>query len=140
VPQASVVASTEAASSYGSSAPFVCSWQTGGWGAGWVRVAGELDIVTSPQFRRTLREAQLSVRLVVLDLRELTFIDSSGVHVILDAAADARRAGRRLLIVRGPKQVDRMLTLTGVRTQVLIFDLDPAKPALAQHLPSAASA
>ncbi len=128
MPQASIVRSPTHARQY-AKPPFVCSWEIGDWGAAWVQVAGELDLATSPQFRRTLREAQRAVRLVVLDLRELCFIDSSGTHVILDAAQDARRKGDRLLIVRGPAQVDRVLTLTEVCKRVVIFDLAPAEPA-----------
>ncbi len=105
----------------------MCSWQIGSWDAAWVQVTGELDLATSPQFRQRLVEAQRAVRLVVLDLRELCFIDSSGVHVILDAARDFRRYGGRLLIVRGPAPVDRVLTLTEVGKQVVIFDLAPAE-------------
>lgn len=84
---------------------------------------------SSPQFRETVGEAQRAARLVMLDLSELSFIDSSGVHVILDAAGDARRNGGRLLIVRGPAEVDRVLTLTDVDKQVAIFDLAPTEPA-----------
>jgi anti-anti-sigma factor len=109
--------------------PFVCSWEMGGWDAAWVQVAGELDLATSPQFRQRLGEAQRAVRLVVLDLRELYFIDSSGIHVILDAARDSRRCGGRLLIVRGPAPVDRLLTLTEVSKQVTIFDAAHTEPA-----------
>ena len=126
--QASAVRSSTVALKYGAP-PFVCSWEIGDWGVAWVQVVGELDLVTSPQFRQTLGEAQRAVRLVVLDLRELCFIDSSGVHLILDAADDARRKAGQLLIVRGPTPVDRMLTLTKVGKQVVIFDLAPAKPA-----------
>lgn len=127
MPQASAVRSPSIAREY-AAPPFVCSWQIGGWGAAWVRVAGELDLATSPQFRQMLGEAQRAVRLVVLDLRELCFIDSSGVHVILDAAHDSRPYGGRLLIVRGPAPVDRVLTLTDVGKQVMIFDLAPTEP------------
>jgi anti-sigma B factor antagonist len=122
-------ASPGPASLYAPPPPFACSWRVGGWGAAWVQVAGELDLVTSPQFRQTLGEAQRSVRLVVLDLRELSFIDSSGVYVILDVARDARRGGGRLLIVRGPAQIDQVLKLTNVCEQALIFDLAPTEPA-----------
>jgi MFS superfamily sulfate permease-like transporter len=69
------------------------------------------------------------MRLVVLDLRELSFIDSSGIHVILDADSDAQREEGRLLIVRRAAQVDRMLTLTEVGKQVMLFDLPSAEPA-----------
>ncbi len=138
MPQAVAVGSATVAREY-AAPPLVCSWEIGGWDAAWVRVAGELDLATSPQFRQTLREAQKAVRLVVLDLRELRFIDSSGAHVILDAARDARRKAGRLLVVRGPAQVDRVLTLTEVCKQVVIFDLAPVElvPALLDVLPPA---
>jgi anti-anti-sigma factor len=128
VPQASAVRNQQdAACLYPMPTSFACSWQAGYRGVAWVQVAGELDLVTSPQFRQTLEKAQRgAVGLVVLDLRELSFIDSSGVHAILDVADDARRKGDRLLIVRGPAQVDRMFTLTKNGKQVSIFDLDPA--------------
>jgi len=130
VPQASAIAvrSPARARQYVTQ-PFVCSWEIGDWGVAWVQVAGELDLATSPQFRQTLRAAQRAVPLVVLDLRELSFIDSSGIHVILDADSDAQREEGRLLIVRGAAQVDRMLTLTEVCKQVVIFDLVPTEPA-----------
>jgi anti-anti-sigma factor len=102
-----------------------------GLSAGWVHVTGELDLATSPQFRRTLREALRRVRLLMLDLRELSFIDGSGAHVILDVAEEAQRDGDQLLIVRGPAQVDRLLTLTAVSERVPIIDLAPGEPASA---------
>jgi anti-sigma B factor antagonist len=91
-------------------------------------VAGELDLLSSPHLRQTLAEAQLDTRLVVLDLREVTFIDSSGVHVILDAAAEARREWGRLMLVRGSVPVERMLTLTKVADRVLTVDPEPEEP------------
>jgi anti-sigma B factor antagonist len=112
-----------------------------GWNAAWVQVAGELDLSASPQFHQTLGEAQRAVRLVVLDLRELCFIDSSGIHVILDAARDSRQYGGRLLIVRGPAPVDRVLALTNVCKEIMIFDLAPAEPSpVLQVLPPVAAA
>jgi anti-sigma B factor antagonist len=110
------------------SPPFVCSWHAVGLSAGWVHVTGELDLASSPQFRQMLREAIRRVRLLMLDLRELSFIDCSGAHVILDLAKEAERDGDRLLIVRGPAQVDRLLTLTAVSERVPIIDLTPADP------------
>jgi anti-sigma B factor antagonist len=129
MPQAPVVTSP-AASLYHASSPFACTWEEGGSGAAWVRVAGELDLLTSPQLEQTLSEAQRHARLVTLDLRELTFIDCRGVHVILDAADDAQRAEGRLVLVRGQAHVDRVLALTGTLNHVSIFDLDPPARAL----------
>jgi anti-sigma B factor antagonist len=107
---------------------FVCSWSDGGPDAAWVHLTGELDIATAPQLERTLALPQLLSRVVVLDLRELAFLDSCGVHAIVDASNRARRADRRLVLLRGPPAVDRMFTLTGYSDQLEIGDLDPGEP------------
>jgi anti-anti-sigma factor len=128
MPQASAVTSSPAAGLCAVPPRFSCTWKEGGSGAAWVHVAGELDLATSPKLRQTLHDAQLSASLVVLDLREVTFIESTGVHVILDAAGGVRRGEGRLILVRGPSHVDHALTLTGASSQVLILDLDPSEP------------
>jgi hypothetical protein len=51
--------------------------------------------------------------LVVLDLRELAFIDAAGVRTIVNAGIRARQAGRRLVLLRGLPNVDRVFTLAG---------------------------
>ena len=127
MPQASAVRSSTVVLEY-AAPPFVCSWKVGDGGAAWIEISGELDLVTSPQFGQTMGEAHRAARVVVLDLRELSFIDGSGVHVILDAARDCRRCGGQLLIVRGSAQVDRVLALTEISKQVVVFDLAPGEP------------
>jgi anti-sigma B factor antagonist len=107
---------------------FGCSWTGGGLDPAWVHVVGELDIATAPQLERTLRDAQLQARLVVLDLRELAFMDSAGVHAIVKAGIRARQVARRLLVLSGPPHVDRIFTLTGRRNDVEIHHLGPGQP------------
>ena len=102
---------------------FACSWSSGALDAGWVRVAGDLDMATAPQLERTLREPGLRTHLVVLDLRELAFMDSAGVRAIVDASVRARESGQRLVIVQGSSNVDRMFTLTGSAEAVEIIDV-----------------
>jgi anti-anti-sigma factor len=106
--------------------PFTCSYTNGGPDAAWVHVGGELDIATTPQLERTLDASQ--ARVVVLDLRELAFIDSCGTHAIVRAGIRARQAGRRLVLVRVPSNVQRILTLTGSSDEVEIGDVDPVAP------------
>lgn len=105
----------------------VRSWKDCGSDVAFVEVVGELDIVTAPALEQALRDAELRAPLVVLDLRELTSTDSSGVRVITNASARAYRAGRRLILVRGPAHADRMLSLV---TSDLpeIADLAPGEP------------
>jgi anti-anti-sigma factor len=126
VSHTSVIASSTAAGS-DAARPFVCTSKAGPRAA-WIKAAGELNFSASLQLGQTLREAQLSASLLVLDLRELTFIEASGVAVILDAARQAQLVGRRLMLVRGPVQVDRPLALAGAANRLLIFDLDADEP------------
>jgi anti-anti-sigma factor len=102
---------------------FACSCTDGGLDAAWVHVTGELDIGTAPQLERKLREAQLQAHLVVLDMRELTFMDSAGGHAIVNASLRARQVGRRLVLLRGLANVDRMFALTGTAAAIEIGDL-----------------
>jgi hypothetical protein len=67
------------------------------------------------------------VRLIALDLRDVTFIDSSGLHLIVDASTRARQVGRRLVLLRGSPNVDRLLALTGTTTVVEIAEVDPSQ-------------
>jgi anti-anti-sigma factor len=89
-----------------------------------------LDLATAPQLEQTLRESHLHAPLVVLDLRDLEFMDCSGVRAIVGASVRARQAGRRLVLLRGPPSVDRMFALTGSSDLVEIGDLDSVEPPL----------
>ena len=113
--------------------PFLCSSSHGGLDSDWVHVAGALDIATTPQLERTLRESH--ARLVVLDMRDLEFMDCSGVHTIVNASAVARRDGRRLVLLRGIPHVDNLFALTGSAAEVEIREIDPDEPLLAHSAP-----
>ena len=126
--------------SAGSPAPsaeaFVCTWREGWQHAAWVHVTGKLGPLGGPVLERTLRRAEHDARVVILDLRELTFIDISGVQIVVFADIRARRAGRRLLVARGPVQVDGVFALTGASEILHIGDLDPVRPARADRRPA----
>jgi anti-anti-sigma factor len=106
--------------------PFACSSTHGSLNSEWVHVAGALDIATTPQLERTLRESH--ARLVVLDMRDIGFMDCAGVHTIVSASASARRAGRRLVLLRGVPWVDGVFGWTGNAGEVEIGDLGPTDP------------
>jgi anti-anti-sigma factor len=109
---------------------FDCSWTDGGLNAAWVHLAGELDVDTTPLLEWTLRAPQSQAQLIVLDMRDLDFMDSSGVHAIVDAGARVRRLGHRLVILRGPPEVDRVFGLTGNNRYVEDGDLPPVDPSV----------
>ena len=79
-----------------------------------IRVAlqGELDISSAERVEQALRGIEeKSPPMMVLDLRPLRFIDSTGLRLVLGADLRARRAGRRLVIVRGPDPVHRVFRI-----------------------------
>lgn len=108
--------------------PFTCARTDGFFGSTWIDMTGELDLAGAPQLDETLRQAQLDAPLVVLDLRDLAFMDCAGMHVIVDAARRARREGDRLVVVRGGPQVDLVFRLTKSSRLLEMVDLDPAEP------------
>lgn len=102
--------------------PFGCTVELGMCTA-WVQLTGELDLLTAPVLQRHLREALAHARMVVLDLRQLSFMDASGLHVIRDASESAESQDRRLMLLRGPAQVDRVFTLTGLSEKLYMVDV-----------------
>jgi anti-sigma B factor antagonist len=75
---------------------------------------GELDMFTRAQVESALIRAESSgATLVELDFGGLTFMDSSGVHLALDALGRAREKGHRLVLHEGTGAVQRVFTLTG---------------------------
>ena len=88
-----------------------------------VRFAGELDIATAPRAEEEIRasEEQQPGTLAV-DLSGLSFMDSTGLRLIVAAAARARDVGRRLIVVRGPDPVHRVLELTGLDSRLEIVE------------------
>jgi anti-sigma B factor antagonist len=80
-----------------------------------VAVSGELDLDTMGELNEALSVAN-GMATTVVDLRGLTFIDSSGVSGLLSAARRARDVGERLACIPGPQQIQRVFELTGVDT------------------------
>jgi anti-anti-sigma factor len=91
-----------------------------------VAASGDLDLSTAPDLERSLLGVQSDARRVVLDLRGVSFMDSSGLRVILAADARARASGGRFVIVRGPPGVHRVFELT-LLDRRLEFVEDPAQ-------------
>jgi anti-sigma B factor antagonist len=80
-----------------------------------VAVAGELDYGCAYVFDAELRAVEERFpRVVVLDLRLLRFLDSTGLSRILAAHRRALRDGRRLVVVRGGRAVQRLFAMTAM--------------------------
>jgi anti-sigma B factor antagonist len=92
-----------------------------------VRLAGEFDLAGIDQFEQSLFADQTSkAATFVLDMRALTFIDSSGLRAVVMADQRVRADGGRLIAVRGPAQVNDVLEVTGVARHIELVDEPPA--------------
>lgn len=77
-------------------------------------VVGEIDASTSRQLADHLDPLPGSSGEVVLDMSDVSFVDSSGLRVLIDAHQRADRAGRSLVIVEPSHVVRRLLDISGL--------------------------
>lgn len=86
-------------------------------------IGGDLDLETSPQLDRELDSlSPPDTELVVLDLRELDFMDSTGLVVLIRAHQRAIERGQRLAVVKGGNQVQKLLRITRVAETLTLVD------------------
>ena len=80
---------------------------------------GELTLETAPRLREALAEHERDADAVVVDLRDVAFVDSSGLGELLGAHQRAHRQGRRLVLVRrADSQVGQVLNISGLDTMI----------------------
>ena len=77
-------------------------------------VHGELDIATAPELTRLLDRLRARGHAVVLDLAEVTFIDSTGLSALMDAHFESRRDGWAFSVRSPSAAVRRVVELAGM--------------------------
>ena len=87
-----------------------------------VAISGELDLASGPSLEQTLSALDSDVTLVVVDLRRLEFMDSTGLSIIVRAHQRLAEQNCELSLVRGSPQVQRLLDLTGVAERVRLVE------------------
>lgn len=88
-------------------------------------LTGEADLVGVPKIEAALKDACAGEpELIVVDLRSLTFIDSSGLHALLTGHELCRARGHELRIIPGPEKVQRLFELTGMDDALPFVDAD----------------
>jgi anti-anti-sigma factor len=85
-----------------------------------VRLEGELDMASAPHLRSTLESIE-TASLLVLDLQQLRFVDSTGLRVILWARERCRSRGQDFALTPGSTQVQRLLAVSGVGEHLRII-------------------
>ncbi len=88
-----------------------------------IGVQGELDLASSPALEQELETGPPSqAEVVIVDLRQVEFMDSTGLSVLVRAHQRATEKGQQFVVVRGPQQVQRLLSLTGVADRLTLVD------------------
>ena len=91
-----------------------------------LRLDGELDAGTAEQLERCLGRIPHPCPLVVLDLRELSFVDSLGLNMLFRAREWADSRDVALRVVRGPVHVQRLLAISALDGSLGPFYADSA--------------
>jgi len=77
-----------------------------------VLITGEVDLMTAPRLEAVLDETlRTNARDIVIDLTETTFVDSAGIHILVQAQ---QRASRHVVVICGLGPVRRALELLGL--------------------------
>lgn len=91
-----------------------------------VAADGELDLSSAGELDAQLRDLrEAGFKRIVLDLRRVTFVDSSGLRTILDAHAASRAASVDFALIQGPMPVRRVFELTA--TEAALHFVDPVE-------------
>jgi anti-anti-sigma factor len=84
-----------------------------------IGLAGELDLATVGAVEHELKRVETSDALsIVVDLSDLTFMDSTGIRMLINADARSRADGHRLILLPGPVSVQRVFEVCGVQRRL----------------------
>ena len=80
-----------------------------------LRLSGELTLATLHVLQDQLRDSEAArPRVLVIDVRQLKFLDSLAIGELIAADKRSRDVGRRLTLITAPGPVERLLALSGV--------------------------
>jgi len=86
---------------------------------GW-RLAGEIDAHTAPELAAAM--AHLPEGDVIIDVADVSFMDSSGLRVLIDGSSRARDAGGDLIIAHPTPGISRLVEISGLAGQLRLDD------------------
>ena len=89
-----------------------------------VAVSGEIDLDSSPELWARLQEVLQGASRVAVDLRDVSYIDSSGVAVLIQGLKRAKKRGTRFVLVAPSSRVMGVLELAQLAQ---LFEIEPAE-------------
>jgi anti-sigma B factor antagonist len=95
--------------------PFRCDREAAGDGAARIRPSGELDVATVGTLEARIHEARdAGFRRLIVDLRGLEFMDSTGLTLLTRWTLESRRDGFEFAVVPGGERIQRLFELSGL--------------------------
>ena len=83
---------------------------------------GELDMATAGRLRAALEADMRQAQVLVLDLRGLSFLDTSGLQLVFEQQRRAEDASFSFVLVRGRRHVQRLFEIAGMNDRLTIVD------------------
>jgi anti-anti-sigma factor len=90
-----------------------------------VAVTGDVDLATVDALRAQLTSALERGDKVVLDLRDVAFMDTQGLAVVIETEKHAAASDTKFVVVRAPATVHRLFEMIGLTDRLTVVD-DPA--------------
>jgi anti-sigma B factor antagonist len=88
-----------------------------------IGLRGELDLLSAPLLQAEIENHGIQdAEMVVLDLRDLRFVDSAGLRMILAAHERSHQHGQTFALSRGSAQVQRLLSIAGLDEHLRIIE------------------
>jgi anti-anti-sigma factor len=94
-----------------------------------VSVQGDGDLTTYDAVESALRAARVGAAVLFLDLREVGFMDTSGLRLVISAQHRAEADGYRFQVVPGPAKIQRLFEIAGFPGEHPLFAYPPTEPA-----------
>ena len=82
-----------------------------------VKLAGEFDLTAIGEFRSAVEDAEPTWQHAEIDMRDVAFMDSSGLQALVSLNNRARERGLDVTLLRPSEPVNRLLALTGLEGQ-----------------------
>lgn len=104
-----------------------------------ITLAGELCLGTTDQIQQELRRVELTcVHVIGVDLRDVTFIDSMGIRLTVQAQRRSSQGSNRLVLIRGSQAVQQLFEIFDLATRLPFVDALPCSDAATRSATTAA--
>ncbi|MDP2843027.1 MAG: STAS domain-containing protein [Acetobacterium sp.] len=88
-----------------------------------VSIKGEIDIYSIENFRASIeKEIQTQATQIILDCSELSYMDSTGMSVLIELRNKTKEMGQKIIMMNPRPNIKKLLSLTGVDKIIEIVD------------------